>query len=243
MQNLESMLKDDLIPVITVDGPSGVGKGTVSALLADFLEWHLLDSGAIYRALALLSMQFDIAINDVKALVDHAKAMDLKFIACGKQQTQTVLSGEVVNQAIRSEACGKRASEIAVIPEIRQALLQRQKDFRQWPGLVADGRDMGTVVFESAVMKFFLTANSEERAKRRYLQLKKEGVNVKIAALLSDIEKRDERDKKRKIAPLVPAIDAKVIDTSQLAVKKVFELVLDAIKKNEHLSGLIRVKG
>ncbi|WP_395375606.1 (d)CMP kinase [Marinicella sp. W31] len=221
----------NLIPVITIDGPSGVGKGTISALLANFLNWHLLDSGTIYRALALTSLNHNIAATDVEALVEHAESLDLEFKTQLRQATEIYLEGHLVNEDLRSEACGERASEIAVIAEVRSALLQRQKAFRQPPGLVADGRDMGTVVFTDADLKFFLTASSEERAKRRHLQLKKKGFDVNIGALLSDIEKRDERDRNRKVSPLLAAEDAHVIDTSHLSVDQVLELVVTRVKE------------
>lgn len=227
----------NLIPVITVDGPSGVGKGTISALLAQFLNWHLLDSGSIYRALALTSLNHNVSVDAVDELVEKAESLDLVFKAQSRQYTEIYLEEQLVNEDLRSEACGERASEIAVIPEVRTALLQRQKAFRQPPGLVADGRDMGTVVFTDADLKFFLTASSEERAKRRHLQLKKKGIDVNIGALLSDIEKRDERDRNRKVAPLVAAADAHVIDTSHLSVDQVLELVVTRVKEQAFFKG------
>ena len=227
----------NLIPVITIDGPSGVGKGTISALLANFLNWHLLDSGTIYRALALTSLNHGIEAADVEALVEQAESLDLEFKTQLHQNTEIYLQGQLVNEELRSESCGERASEIAVIAEVRAALLQRQKAFRQPPGLVADGRDMGTVVFTDADLKFFLTASSEERAKRRHLQLKKKGIDVNIGALLSDIEKRDERDSNRKVSPLHAADDAQVIDTSHLSVDQVLELIVTRVKEQSFFKG------
>jgi len=223
------------VPVITVDGPSGVGKGTTSALLADHLKWHLLDSGAIYRALALKAELSGVATDDETALVKLASQLQLEFAVGAEQSTQVKLDGQVVNEALRSEANGERASKIAPIPAVRAALMQRQKDFQQAPGLVADGRDMGTVVFQSAHLKVFLTANSAERAKRRFKQLQARGVDVKIRDLLEDIEARDLRDSTRKVAPLVPAADAHVIDTSELSIEQVLAQVIQLVRQHIHL--------
>ncbi len=220
------------VPVITVDGPSGVGKGTTSALVAEQLNWHLLDSGSIYRALALKVMQSSIDINNEALLVETAKSLNLKFLIQEQQNTQILLDDQVVNDLLRSEACGEMASKIAPIPAVRQALFERQKAFQKSPGLVADGRDMGTVVFKSAPLKVFLTAKAEERAKRRHKQLKQQGVDVKIRALLDDIEARDLRDSTRKVAPLVPAADAYVIDTSDLSIQQVLAQIMKLIERN-----------
>ncbi len=220
------------IPVITVDGPSGVGKGTTSALIAKELGWHLLDSGAIYRSLALKAMKEGIASENHEALISLAQNLDLNFSVDSKRGTQILLDGEVVNNDLRSEACGGMASKVAPIPAVRAALMQRQKDFRKAPGLVADGRDMGTVVFKNAPLKVFLTASAEERAKRRHKQLHEKGDDVKIRDLLKDIEARDYRDSTRKVAPLVPAEDAFVIDTSELSIDEVFARIIELVEQH-----------
>ncbi len=220
------------VPVITIDGPSGVGKGTTSAQLAEQLHWHLLDSGAIYRALALQAMKTGIKASDESALTAAAEALDLRFNVNAAGDTEIWLNGEQVNEELRTEACGIMASQVAPIASVRSALMKRQKAFQQAPGLVADGRDMGTVVFKSAQLKVFLTADAEERAKRRHKQLKNKGVDVKIRDLLEDIEARDLRDSTRKVAPLVPAADAFVIDTSDLSIEQVLEQVMDLAKQH-----------
>lgn len=223
------MAVEQPVPVITVDGPSGVGKGTISALLAEHLGWQLLDSGAIYRSLALAAMQQGIEADDEMALVRLAESLDLTFQVDEVQGTQICLNGQVVNDQLRTEACGLMASKVAPIAAVRAALLKRQKAFQTAPGLVADGRDMGTVVFKSAPVKVFLTADAKERAKRRHKQLQEQGVDVKIRDLLEDIEARDHRDSTRKVAPLVPAEDAWVIDTSDLSIEEVLQQVLNHV--------------
>jgi 3-phosphoshikimate 1-carboxyvinyltransferase/cytidylate kinase len=219
------------VPVIAVDGPSGVGKGTISALLARELGWHLLDSGAIYRSLALKAMKEGVLATDEPRLIGLAQNLNLQFSVDNGKAIQILLDGEVVNEDLRSESCGEMASKIAPIPAVRAALMQRQKDFKQAPGLVADGRDMGTVVFKTAPLKVFLTASAEERAKRRYKQLKEQGVDVKIRDLLEDIEARDFRDSSRKVAPLVPAEDAHIIDTSDLSIDEVLAHVINLVEQ------------
>ena len=218
--------------MIAVDGPSGVGKGTTSALVAAQLGWHLLDSGAIYRSLALKAMKEQVEPNDEAHLIKLANQLDLEFIVDDDLNTMIYLDGTIINDQLRSEACGVMASKVAPISAVRAALFNRQKSFQQAPGLVADGRDMGTVVFKSAPLKVFLTANAAERAKRRFKQLKDKGVDVKIRDLLEDIEARDHRDSTRKVAPLVPAKDAHVIDTSDLSIKEVVKQVMNLIKHN-----------
>ena len=228
------------VPVITIDGPSGVGKGTTSALIAEQMGWHLLDSGAIYRSLALKAMKMEVKASDEEQLVTLARQLDLAFAideeggneGNNPTQIQIKLDGETVNDELRSEACGVMASKIAPIAAVRQALMRRQKAFQQVPGLVADGRDMGTVVFKSAPLKVFLSANAKERAKRRHKQLHRKGVDVKIRALLEDIEARDLRDSTRKVAPLVPAKDAYVIDTSDLSIEEVLLQVMKLVEQN-----------
>ena len=223
--------KRETIPVITVDGPSGVGKGTTASLLSNHLAWHLLDSGAIYRALALKVLKTETDISEIEALVDLAKNLQLSFKTVIGEPTNVYLDGKCVNQELRQESCGNIASIIAAIGEVRAALLQRQKDFRQAPGLVADGRDMGTVVFQDAQIKFYLTASAKERAKRRHKQLKNKGIDVSIRDLEKEIAARDCRDSNRKVSPLLPAEDAIIIDTSDLSIDEVFQYCLNIIAK------------
>ena len=216
------------IPVVTVDGPSGAGKGTLSALIAEKLGWHLLDSGAIYRVLAVAAMHHDLPIDDESAVVPLASGLDVSF-EIDKEQRRVVLEGEDVTDDIRTEEVGAVASQIASLARVREALLRRQRAFQQDPGLVADGRDMGTVVFPDANVKLFLTASAEARAERRYNQLKDKGLDVNIARLLTDIKARDDRDANRSIAPLVPAEDAVVIDSTDLDINQVFESAMEII--------------
>jgi cytidylate kinase len=216
------------IPVVTVDGPSGAGKGTLSALIAEKLGWHLLDSGAIYRVLAVAAMHHDLPIDDESAVVPLASGLDVSF-EIDNEQRRVVLEGEDVTDDIRTEEVGAVASQIASLARVREALLRRQRAFQQDPGLVADGRDMGTVVFPDANVKLFLTASAEARAERRYNQLKDKGLDVNIARLLTDIKARDDRDANRSIAPLVPAEDAVVIDSTDLDITQVFESAMEII--------------
>ena len=215
-------------PVVTVDGPSGAGKGTLSALLAEKLNWHLLDSGAIYRVLAVAAMHHDLPIDDEAAIVPLASGLDVSF-ETENNQRRVVLEGEDVTDDIRTEEVGAVASQIASLARVREALLRRQRAFQETPGLIADGRDMGTVVFPDAVVKLFLTASAEARAERRYNQLKDKGLDVNIARLLTDIKARDDRDANRSIAPLVPAEDAVVIDSTDLDINQVFESAMEII--------------
>jgi cytidylate kinase len=219
------------IPVITVDGPSGVGKGTTASLLSNHLGWNLLDSGAIYRALALKVLKSDVDVSDIAKLIELAQSLQLRFESVIGEPTLVFLDGDCVNHELRQESCGSIASIIAVIPEVRAALLQRQIDFRQAPGLVADGRDMGTVVFKDAQIKFYLTASAEERAKRRHKQLKNKGVSANIRALEKEIGARDCRDSNRSVSPLVPANDAIIIDTSHLSIDEVFHYCISIMDK------------
>jgi len=214
------------IPVITIDGPSGVGKGTVSLRVAKHLGWHTLDSGAMYRVLALAAYQHDIALKNETALANLATDLKVHFEPLSSG-TQVILAGQDVSREIRTESCGAAASQIATLPAIRQALLIRQRAFRQTPGLVADGRDMGTVVFPEASHKVFLTASCEERANRRYKQLKEKGIDAKLADIVIEITQRDKRDRTRTIAPLTAAQDAQVIDTTGISIEKVVASILD----------------
>ncbi|MEO0616347.1 MAG: (d)CMP kinase [Pseudomonadota bacterium] len=213
-------------PVITVDGPSGSGKGTVSRVLADVLGWHLLDSGALYRLTALSAAQKGVADDDVAALATVAQALSVVFGTDDQGNERVLLDGEDVSTAIRTESCGERASIIAALPAVREALVGRQRAFAQAPGLVADGRDMGTRIFPDSGLKVFLTASAEERADRRYKQLKEKGIDVNVATLLRDIEQRDRRDQSRQAAPLKPADDAVVIDSTSMSVDAVVATVL-----------------
>ncbi|MCX7074909.1 MAG: (d)CMP kinase [Methylococcales bacterium] len=216
------------IPVLTIDGPSGAGKGTVSRLLAKQLGWHYLDSGAIYRALALEITEKDIEHGSISDIVEAALAMHLSF-ECDKEFT-VLLNGKNITDLLGLESTGNSASKIAVIPEIRAALLKKQHDFKQAPGLVADGRDMGTVIFPDAKYKVFLTASASERAERRYKQLKLKGIDANLSTITTDIQERDQRDSERQFAPLVPAADAVYIDSSTMSIQAVIAEVLSLVR-------------
>ncbi|BDX06662.1 (d)CMP kinase [Planctobacterium marinum] len=221
-------------PVVTIDGPGGAGKGTICKLLANKLGWHLLDSGAIYRVLAVAAMHHGIAADDEEALIPLASSLDVNFECPEDQESRVILEGEDVSHSIRTEEVGSMASKVASLPRIREALLRRQRAFNMEPGLVADGRDMGTVVFTEANAKIFLTASAEERAARRYNQLREKGHDVSIGALLADILARDERDTNRSVAPLVPAEDALVIDSTELSIEEVLEKAVHWVETKLH---------
>lgn len=214
-------------PVITIDGPGGSGKGTLSRLLSQKLGWKLLDSGAIYRVLALAALHHQIATEDEEALQPLAAHLDVQFSNDEQGYIRTTLEGENVTHTIRTERVGAVASKIASLPRVREALLRRQRAFQEWPGLIADGRDMGTVVFPQSEVKIFLTASVEERARRRYLELKEKGQNVSIGDLLSEIQARDERDTNRAVAPLVAAADAYILDSTNKTIEQVLDEVLN----------------
>ena len=222
------------VPVITIDGPSGSGKGTVAALLAAKLGWNFLDSGALYRLLAFAARNHGVDLTNEEALKLLAAHLDVQFGAAKDGHgMQIILEGEEVTSAIRNEQVGAGASQVAALPAVRDALLQRQKAFREPPGLVADGRDMGTVVFPDAPLKIFLTASAEERARRRYLQLKGKGDDVNLASLLDEIRARDERDTQREVAPLRPADDAVQLDSTDLSIEQVLGQILSEVAKRD----------
>ena len=224
-------------PVITIDGPSGSGKGTVAGLLARQLGWNLLDSGALYRLLAFSARNHGVDLTNEESLKLLAAHLDVQFLAAGDGKPQRIiLEGEEVTDAIRNEQIGAGASQVAALPAVRDALLQRQRAFNEAPGLVADGRDMGTVVFPEAPLKVFLTASAEERANRRYLQLKAKGDDVNLASLLDEIRARDERDTQRAVAPLKPAADAIQLDSTELSIEQVLERILSEVA-NRDLAG------
>lgn len=209
------------IPVIAIDGPSASGKGTVAALVAKALGFHYLDSGAIYRVTAFAAQRAGVSLEDEQALAELAMGLDLRF-----DGVEVYLNGEAVGDAIRTEEAGRAASKIAAMPVLRAALLERQRAFRQAPGLVTDGRDMGSVVFPDATVKFFLTASCEERAKRRYKQLIEKGFDANLAALFQDLSERDARDAARAVAPLKQMADAALLDTTGLTIEEAVERVL-----------------
>lgn len=215
-----------IAPVITIDGPSGSGKGTISQLLAQKLGWHLLDSGALYRVLALAAQLHKVDLENEAALEVLARHLDVQFIATDTASAaRVILEGIDVTDSIRTEDCGNAASIIASLPKVRAGLLERQQAFQEKPGLIADGRDMGTVVFPNAQMKFFLDASVEERAQRRYNQLKSKGINVSLTKIMEELKERDFRDRHRAISPLVPAEDAILIDTTDLTINQVTDLI------------------
>lgn len=215
-------------PVIAIDGPGGSGKGTVAGLLAKRLGWNLLDSGALYRLLAFAARNHGVDLTNEESLKVLAAHLDVQFLSNAGGVQRIILEGEDVSDVIRTETVGAGASQVAALPAVRDALLQRQRAFQEAPGLVADGRDMGTVVFPDAPLKIFLTATAEERARRRYLQLKGKGMEVEMASLLTEIIERDERDTLRSVAPLKPAKDALILDSTHLSIDEVLERILVA---------------
>ena len=214
-------------PIITIDGPGGSGKGTVSRILARQLGWHFLDSGALYRLVALSARNHSIPLYNEPALETLAAYLDVQFETDHDMQGRIILEGEDVTSTLRDEACGNDASRVAVLPRVRQALLGRQREFLIPPGLVADGRDMGTVIFPTAKLKIFLTASPEERANRRYKQLKDKGLDVNLADLLSDIRERDARDSTRRVAPMQAAPDAVLVETTGILVDAVVQRIIE----------------
>jgi len=220
--------------VVCLDGPSGVGKGTICLAVAEYLNWHILDSGSLYRITALVVSRqfpkFNVDSINVSQLADIALNLSVTFKQKGNDLV-ILLDGEDITKLIRNEEMGAKASQVAAIPAVRDALLARQRAFLQPPGLVADGRDMGTVVFPDAVLKIYLTASPEERAQRRYKQLKDKGIDVNLSALVEDLRLRDERDMNRKTAPLKPASDAIIIDTTELDIEHVTKAVISWVNK------------
>ena len=220
-------MRPGLAPIVTIDGPSGSGKGTIARVVARYAGWHLLDSGALYRLAALEGARRGLAPDDVPGHSQWAEIMDVSFGERPDGGELVTLAGADVTAELRSETAGAGASRVAAWPPLRAALLARQQAFAQPPGLIADGRDMGTVVFPAADLKIFLTASAEERARRRYKQLKDKGSDVSLAALSREIAERDERDSTRAVAPLKPAPDAEVIDSTALTIEQVVDRVLE----------------
>lgn len=218
------------IPVVAIDGPSGAGKGTITRLIAERLGWRLLDSGALYRVLALAAAERDIASDDDESLAALARTLDVRFETATDGGERILLDGVAVTRQVRSEECGNAASRVAVLPAVRTALVGLQRAFCKPPGLVADGRDMGTVIFPDAACKVFLTASVEERARRRHKQLNEKGLGGSLDRLFQEIAERDERDVSRPVSPLVPASDAVVVDTTGRGIEEVVEEVMALVR-------------
>ena len=223
-------LNNGNITVIAIDGPSGSGKGTIARRVAVALGMHLLDSGALYRLVALAASKQGQSGASAAELARIAATMDVRFSTDSEGEEEVWLDGDEVSHELRTEECGRMASQVAAIPAVREALLDLQKSFRKTPGLVADGRDMGTTVFPDATLKIFLTADASERARRRHKQLKDKGIDVSLAALSRDIEDRDRRDSERSVAPLRPAADARLLDSSNLTINEVTRIILDWVE-------------
>jgi len=216
-------------PIITLDGPSGTGKGTLSHMLAKHLGWGYLDSGVFYRILALEAFRRDIGLENSNKLIEITSLLNISFIPNENLDTTVLLDGEDISLELRSEQTGQNASKVAALPEVRLALLDKQRAFAKLPGLVTDGRDMGTVVFPNAILKVFLFASEAERARRRYLQLQEKGVNVSLIEVTEELKKRDLRDTQRECSPLKPADDAILVDTTGLTIAQVFANILQLI--------------
>lgn len=220
------------IPVITIDGASGTGKGTVTHIIAKKLGWHALDSGVLYRVLALAAQNDQISLENESQLAFLAEKLDVRFVEAKIGDFLSIfLEKQDVTDVIRTEIVGNSASKVAAFPLVRTALLNRQRNFRMAPGLVADGRDMGTVIFPDALVKIFLTASPEERALRRFNQLNAKGIHVNLSALVEDLRERDKRDQERAVAPLKPAVDAIMIDTDPLSIEQVVARIMIEVEK------------
>ena len=215
------------VPVVAIDGPVGSGKGTIARRVARALGYRLLDSGALYRLTALSAAKQEVDLGDVDEVARVARGLNVRFDSHSDGSERIWLDDDEITLEVRKETTGEMASVVAVIPAVREALLERQRAFQQAPGLVADGRDMGSLVFPSAAVKIFLTASAEERAVRRHKQLKGKGIDVSLAALSRDIEDRDRRDSERSVAPLRPAEDARILDSSGQSIEAVTQTVLD----------------
>ena len=218
-------------PIITIDGPAGSGKGTISQLVAARLGWNLLDSGALYRLVGLAAQKNNVALDNEEELSHIARDLDVSFEPGDSGIVDIILDNNLVTNEVRTEKAGAAASKVAAVSGVRKALLERQRQFQTKPGLIADGRDMGTVVFPEAKIKVFLTASAEIRAERRLNQLKQQGINANLRGLIRDIEERDARDTNRKDAPLVPAEDAIIIDTGYMSIEEVVNTVMVAVKR------------
>lgn len=224
-----------VVPIVTVDGPSGSGKGTVSRALAKRLGWHLLDSGALYRVTALAAQRAGVDLGNEAEVARVAASLDVQFSE--GEQERVLLAGDDVTHELRTEQCGEAASKVAAMPAVRRALLDRQRAFAVPPGLVADGRDMGTGVFPDALLKVFLTASPKERARRRYKQLIEKGIDVNLHDLSREIAQRDERDANRPVAPLAPAADARIIDSTRMSPEEVTERILQWLREAGVMTG------
>jgi cytidylate kinase len=224
------------VPILTIDGPSGAGKGTIARAIASRLGWRLLDSGALYRVAALAALKAGIPLDDEEAVARVAERLDVEFDEVDGRE-RVILAGEEVTAELRTEQCGDAASKVAAQPAVRRALLARQRAFAAPPGLVADGRDMGTGVFPDALVKVFLTASAEERARRRHKQLMDKGISVSLRDLSREIAQRDERDANRPVAPLVPAHDARIIDSTHMSPEEVTERILHWLREAGVMAG------
>ena len=219
------------VPVLTLDGPSGTGKGTVAAAVAEHTGWHVLDSGAMYRAFAFAANKRDVGPDNPVALESVGRSATIEFWVTACDGIRIIVDDDDVTEQVRGETAARLASRYAAVPAVRAILLTRQRAARRWPGLVADGRDMGAVVFPDAALKVFLTASPRVRAARRYKQLKNKGFDVNLASLESEIAERDEQDSVREASPLVPAVDAEMVDTSDLAIREVVIRVLNLLEE------------